>query len=193
MKVSSLVASDVAIAKIFGAVKDEIFVKRATCLFQCWSLMLKKSSEMLLINYQKPYHTFYQATPCRWYSQQEKSHCNPWWCRQIKTFPRYWPFVRGIHRSPVNSPHKGQWRGALTFSLICAWTNGWANNREAGDLRRHRAHHDANRSRDHPKSRTQGRWKPFAMNRIRWLCLVPIPTTRLASDLGYRMAKNVTG
>ena len=28
-------------------------------------------------------------------------------------FPRYWPFVRGIHRSPVNSPHKGQWRGAF--------------------------------------------------------------------------------
>ena len=35
-------------------------------------------------------------------------------------FPRYWPFVRGIHRSPVNSPHKGQWRRALKFSLICA-------------------------------------------------------------------------
>ena len=28
-------------------------------------------------------------------------------------FPRYLPFVRGIHRSSVNSPHKGQWRGAL--------------------------------------------------------------------------------
>ena len=36
-------------------------------------------------------------------------------------FPCYWPFVRGIYRSPVNSPHKGQWRGALMFSLICAW------------------------------------------------------------------------
>ena len=57
-------------------------------------------------------------------------------------FPRYWPFVRGIHRSPVNSPHKGQWRRALMFSLICAWINGWANNGDAGDLRRHRAHHD---------------------------------------------------
>ena len=50
-----------------------------------------------------------------------------------KHFPRYWPFVRGIHRSPVNSPHKGQWRGALMFSLICTWISGWANNREAGD------------------------------------------------------------
>ena len=59
-----------------------------------------------------------------------------------KHFPRYWPFVRGIHRSPVNSPHKGQWRGALMFSLICAQINGWVNTRGAGDLRRHRAHYD---------------------------------------------------
>ena len=42
-----------------------------------------------------------------------------------KHFPRYWPFVRGIHRSSVNSPHKGQWRGALMFTLICARINGW--------------------------------------------------------------------
>ena len=60
----------------------------------------------------------------------------------IKHFPRYWPFVRGIHRSPVNSSHKGQWRGALMVSLICVWINGLVNNREAGDLRRHRAHSD---------------------------------------------------
>ena len=59
-----------------------------------------------------------------------------------KHFPRYWPFVRGIHRSPVNSPHKGQWRVALMFSLICVWINGWVNNSETGDLRRYRAHYD---------------------------------------------------
>ena len=59
-----------------------------------------------------------------------------------KHLPRYWPFVRGIHRSPVNSPHKGQWRRALMFSLICAWTNDWVNNREAGDIKRHHAHYD---------------------------------------------------
>ena len=58
-----------------------------------------------------------------------------------KYLPRYWPFVRGIHRSPVNAPHKGQWRGVLRFSLISARINGWVNNREAGDLRRHRAHY----------------------------------------------------
>ena len=49
-------------------------------------------------------------------------------------FPRYWPFVW----SPVNSPRKGQWRGAL----ICVWINGWENNPEAGDLRRDSAHYD---------------------------------------------------
>ena len=59
-----------------------------------------------------------------------------------KHFPRNWPFVRGIHRSPVNSPHKGQWRGALMFSLICVWINGWVNTREAGDLRGYRGHYD---------------------------------------------------
>ena len=61
---------------------------------------------------------------------------------KLKHFLCYWPFVRGIHRSLVNSPHKGQWRGALMFSLICAWTNDWVNNRYPGDLRRHRAHWD---------------------------------------------------
>ena len=59
-----------------------------------------------------------------------------------KHFPRYWPFVWGIHRSSVNSPHKGQGRGALMFSLMCAWINSWVNNCEAGDLRCHHAHYD---------------------------------------------------
>ena len=50
-----------------------------------------------------------------------------------KHCPRYWPFVRGIHRWPVE---------ALMFSLICSWINGWVNNGEAGDLRRHRGHYN---------------------------------------------------
>ena len=44
------------------------------------------------------------------------------------TYPRHWPFVRRIHRSPVDSPNKGQWRGDLIFSLI--WKKGWVNNQE---------------------------------------------------------------
>ena len=50
-----------------------------------------------------------------------------------KLFPRCWPFVRGIHRSPVNS---------LICSLICAWINGWGNNCKISELRRYRAHYD---------------------------------------------------
>ena len=65
-----------------------------------------------------------------------------WWRLQMENFPRNWPFVWGIHRSPVNYPHKGQWREALMFSLISVWINDWVNNREAGDLRRYRAHYD---------------------------------------------------
>ena len=60
-----------------------------------------------------------------------------------KHFSRYRTFVGWIHRSPMDSPHKGQWRGALMLSLICTWTNGWANNRYAGDFGRHRAHYDS--------------------------------------------------
>ena len=36
---------------------------------------------------------------------------------------------------------KGRWREALIISLICAWTNGWVNDRSAGDLRSHCAHY----------------------------------------------------
>ena len=50
--------------------------------------------------------------------------------------------VTGNYRPPVKSPHKGQWRGALMLSFICAWIKGWVNNREAGDFRHHRAHCD---------------------------------------------------
>ena len=70
--------------------------------------------------------------------------CTAWWRHQMETFPFRvtGPFVRIIHRSPVNSPNKGLWHRALLSSVICAWKNGWVNNRDAGDLRRHRAHCD---------------------------------------------------
>ena len=64
------------------------------------------------------------------------------WRHQMENFPRCWPFVRGIHRWPVNSPHKGPWCGSVMFSLMYDWINGWVNDREAGDLRRHRVHYD---------------------------------------------------
>ena len=84
------------------------------------------------IYYAQQTHDIYQALPFSVHDDVIK------W----KHFPRYWPFVRGIHRSPVNSTHKGQWRGALMLPSICVWTNAWVNNRDAGDLRRYRVHYD---------------------------------------------------
>ena len=65
-----------------------------------------------------------------------------WWRHQMETFSASLAFVPGNHRSPVNSPHKGQCHGALIFSLICVWINDWVNNREDGEFRRHRDYYD---------------------------------------------------
>ena len=51
-----------------------------------------------------------------------------------KHFPRYWPFVRGVHRSPASDME-------LCFRWSAPWINGWVDNREARDLRRHCAHY----------------------------------------------------
>ena len=47
-----------------------------------------------------------------------------------------------INRPPVNSSHRGQWRGALMFSSICAWINAKITNWEADYFRGHRTHYD---------------------------------------------------
>ena len=72
-----------------------------------------------------------------------------WWLHQMETCSASLAFFAG--NSPVtagNSPVTGefpshrQWRGALVFSLIYAWKNGWVHHQDAGDLRRHCAHND---------------------------------------------------
>ena len=68
----------------------------------------------------------------------------PWWRHQMETFSALLALCAGNSPVPVNSPHKGQGRGALMFSLIYASMNGWVNNREVGDLRRYRGHYDVN-------------------------------------------------
>ena len=65
-----------------------------------------------------------------------------WWRHQMETVSALLALCAGNSPVPVISPHKGQWRGALMFSLIYAWINDWVNNREAGDLRRQRGHYD---------------------------------------------------
>ena len=103
-------------------------------------MTIKKEDQSPLIPPYTPLITFVAGTPY-WLKAQPNTRCHDdvikW-----KNFPCYRPFVWGIHRSPVNHPHKGQWRGALMFYLICARINGWVNNREAGDLKRHRTDYD---------------------------------------------------
>ena len=65
-----------------------------------------------------------------------------WWRHQMETFSALLAICAGNSPAPVNSPHKGQWRAALMFSLIWVWINSWVNNREAGDLRLYRVHCD---------------------------------------------------
>ena len=108
------------------------------------------------------FHHWYCPHPYCW---------GTWWRHQIETFPRCWPFVRGIHRSLVNSPHKAQWRGALMFLLICVRINGWVKNREAGDLRRHRIHYDVSVMIQHIDAWTK--WpavctRPFEIHFLQW-------------------------
>ena len=64
------------------------------------------------------------------------------WRHQMETFSALLAICAGNSPVPVNSPHKGQWRGTLMFSLFYARINGWANTGEAGNLRRHHTHYD---------------------------------------------------
>ena len=109
-----------------------------------------------------PEHIAEKLSSCMWYHATAMCHLGskPSSTFRVhddvikwKHFPRYWPFdlkwiflllpfMREIHWSQMNFPHKEQRRGAVIFSLICAWTNDWVNNRNASDLRRHRPHYD---------------------------------------------------
>ena len=64
------------------------------------------------------------------------------WRHQMETFSAL--LSRCAGNSPITGefPRKGQRRGALTYSLICAWTKGSINNWDVGDLRCYRFHYD---------------------------------------------------
>ena len=93
--------------------------------------------------FRRSYFTYHSLQKWKYYyifqGQWVKSS---WWRHQTKAFFALLALCEGIHPSPLNSPHKGQWRGALMFFFICAWTNGWVNNRDDGALRRHCVHYD---------------------------------------------------
>ena len=91
------------------------------------------------------------ALAAGWYCSSAGNHhevevLSAWWSMMTSSNGNLFRVAGPFHRSPVDLPvdslHKGQWRGALMYSVICAWTNAWANNRDAGDLRWYRAHND---------------------------------------------------
>ena len=93
------------------------------CIIQCVARMLLMVCCMLCLAVQLPIDFSHIA-----------------WRHQMETFSALLALCVG--NSPVNSPHKGQWRGALIYSLVYPWINGWVNNHEAGDLRRYSGHYD---------------------------------------------------
>ena len=102
-----------------------------------------------------------------------------WSRHQMEPFSALLALCVGNSPVSVNSPHKGQWRGALMFSLICARINDWVNNCEAGDLRRHRGHYEVNVMELRHFSNTTGCGRYFIRNRylINWISLFTYQAT----------------
>ena len=105
------------------------------------------------------------------------SNRSAWWRHQMETFSALLTLCVGNSPVPVNSPHKGQWRGVLVFSFICVWINDWVNNREAGDLRRHRGHYDVIVMEIWQASRQHNCWGISNIKRI-WTFLNQISLVR---------------
>ena len=116
-----------------------------------------------------------------------------WWRHQMETYSASLAFVRGIHRwlrgihrSPVYSPHTDQWRGALMFSLICAWSNGWVSNQDTGYLRHHRAHYDVTVMRCHIVTQWSGQpWDLSVFNGSLLSNLELVKRVKLGSSVHY--------
>ena len=92
-----------------------------------WLIHVVRSSIFKLLNWQRSK----RMAQGQW--SNIKLYVQTQWRHRMETFSALLAICEGIHRSPVDSPHTRQWRGALIFCLICDWTNGWANNRDTGD------------------------------------------------------------
>ena len=131
----SLPSNAIRIAKLFHIQKWIIFALYNTSnISYCFVCTIR------VINWRMPlWHIWQPSQP----EMQPVDHNYPltWWRHQMEIFSAFLTLCAGESPVPVNFPHNGQWRGALMFSLTCALINGWVNNGEAGDLRRHRAHY----------------------------------------------------
>ena len=76
------------------------------------------------------------------YNLRQHTLVNTWQRHQMKTFFALLVLCEGNSLVICEFPSQRAVTQSFDVSLICAWTNGWVNNRNAGDLRRHRAHYD---------------------------------------------------
>ena len=115
-------------------------------------------------------------TPLWRWDLLDRHYLSTWLRHQMETFSALLVICAG--NSPVTGefPHKGQWRGVLMFSLICASANGWINKGEAGDLRRHRAHYDV--------IVMKGWWKPVSYF-VMWRFVAQNPTHSFVPVYSY--------
>ena len=102
-----------------------------------WTLQWRHNESDVVSNHQHLDCLLNQFFGHRWMKRPKLRHDDVIKCKHFRVIPC-------AENLPVTGefPHKGQWRGALVFSLICAWINGWVNNHETGDLRCHRGHCD---------------------------------------------------
>ena len=85
-----------------------------------------------------------------------------WWRHQMDTFSALLILCEGNPPFTGGYPSQRPVKRSLIFFFICAWTNGWSNNRDAGDLRRHRYHYDA--------TVMCSKFTPGCRTTIRWVC-----------------------
>ena len=135
INISPIDSANESIYQNIFSIKDVSLNVRMPQSGRCWDYQFNSLSSALVAS--NGICWYYYLIPNRGVMTVSHDDVIKW-----KHFPRNWPFVRKIHRSPVNFPHKGQCRGSLMFSLIYVWINDWANNREAGDLRRQHGHYD---------------------------------------------------
>ena len=77
-----------------------------------------------------------------WFSHEDVMIWKPWWRHQMETFSALLALCAWNSLVTGEFPSQRPVTQSFDFCLIYAWTNGWVNNRETGDLRRHRAHYD---------------------------------------------------
>ena len=133
---SKAVAPIIWLYQIVDVQKEEVFFPDLLITLRSYDTFGIKLSKSCMRKHQRNFPAFRIMSG---YDGYDGAHT--WWRHQMETFSALLALCADYSPVPVNSPHKGQWLGALMFTLICAPINDWVNNREAGDLRRHLDHY----------------------------------------------------